>query len=117
MGSHTDSSRTSALNRSARTSLALLVAFAVLMLALLLLERSGPAPVRPLLQNVSSTKTVTRSGDHLVSTKETTRVVPNKDKKPPPEPHPLKHCKETRFDPGKKGDDHRVCRVPSGARK
>jgi len=86
MGRHTESTTAPRILRSGRTSLVLLVAFAVLILGLLVLERSGSAPVRPLFQNVASTKTATVGGASTAAGSVFTPVVPNSDKKP------NKHC-------------------------
>ena len=122
MGSHTESVRTSRVRRSVRTSLVLFVAFAVLILALILLERSGPAPVRPLLQNVSSTKPVTLSDGNEGSHHVFPPVIPNEDK------NPKKHCDDGQGkgqaqvqtgskDKGKGGGEDDRCRQPSGGRR
>jgi len=106
MGSHTVSSGTSRINRSVRTSLVVLVACGLAVLALILLERSGPAPVRPLFRAVSSNQTATLSGGGPSLSNVSTAVVPNQDNKP------KKHCDDDGKNRGQGGDKH--CRPPSG---
>jgi len=81
------------------------VAFAVLIVGLILLERSGPAPVHPLFRTASSSRDVTSGGHGDGSFLLSTPVVPNTAN------NPNKHCDDGK---GKDADQNKHCRPPSG---
>jgi len=128
MGSHTALNQKSRLRRSVRTSLVVCAAITALFLALALLERSGPSPVHPLLQNASSTKLATLSSDRSPPEGASTLGATDGDKtsdNPPSIPNldhtPTKHCRDHPDDQGNghdhgKGYDFNDCRPPSGRR-